>query len=80
MAFQWWSSSQEFLVTDSEVRVRFPALPDFLRSLEGGPLSLLNTIEKLLETKSSISRLGNRDYGRRGSAMLTARHPSIRKS
>jgi hypothetical protein len=26
-----WS---EFLVTDSEVRVRFPALPDFLRSSE----------------------------------------------
>jgi hypothetical protein len=25
----WWS---EFLVTDPEVRVRFPALPDFLRS------------------------------------------------
>jgi hypothetical protein len=25
----WWS---EFLATDPEVRVRFPALPDFLRS------------------------------------------------
>jgi hypothetical protein len=26
----------EFLATDSEVRVRFPALPDFLRSSESG--------------------------------------------
>jgi hypothetical protein len=29
-----WSSSQEFLATDPEVRVRFPALPDLLRSSE----------------------------------------------
>jgi hypothetical protein len=27
-----WSSGQEFLATDPEARVRFPALPDFLRS------------------------------------------------
>jgi hypothetical protein len=27
-----WSSGQEFLATDPEVRVRFPALPDFLRN------------------------------------------------
>jgi hypothetical protein len=29
----WWS---EFLATDPEVRVRFPALPDFLRSSGSG--------------------------------------------
>jgi hypothetical protein len=48
--------------------------------LERGPLSLLNTIEELLERKSSGSGLENGDYGHRGSAALTKRHPSIRKS
>jgi hypothetical protein len=32
----WWS---QFLATDSEVRVLFPALPDFLRSSESGTAS-----------------------------------------
>jgi hypothetical protein len=27
-----WSSGKEFLATNAEVQVRFPALPDFLRS------------------------------------------------
>jgi hypothetical protein len=51
-----WS---EFLATDAEARVRFPALPDFLRSnrLERGPLSLVSTIEELLGRKSSVSGL-----------------------
>jgi hypothetical protein len=43
-----WS---EFLATDPEVRVRFRALSDFLRSsggLEQGPLNLVNEIEELL--------------------------------
>jgi hypothetical protein len=31
-----WSSGPEFLVTDPEVRVRFPALPDFLTSSGSG--------------------------------------------
>jgi hypothetical protein len=31
-----WSSGQEFLATDPEVRIRFPALPDFLRSSGSG--------------------------------------------
>jgi hypothetical protein len=31
-----WSSSQEFLATDPEVRVRFLALPDLLASSESG--------------------------------------------
>jgi hypothetical protein len=48
--------------------------------LERGPLSLVNTIEEVLERKSSGSGLDIRDYGRRGSAALTTRHPSIRKS
>jgi hypothetical protein len=44
----WWS---EFLAADPEVRVRFPVLPDFLRSLEQGPLSLVSITEELLGRK-----------------------------
>jgi hypothetical protein len=47
--------------------------------LERGPLSLVSTTEELLERKSNSFGLENRDYGRRGSAALTKRHPSIRK-
>jgi hypothetical protein len=47
--------------------------------LERGPLSLVSTNEELLERKDSGSGLENRDYGRRGSAALIMRHPSIRK-
>jgi hypothetical protein len=47
--------------------------------LERGPLSLASTIEELLERKSSGFGLEKRDYGHRGSAALTTRHPSIRK-
>jgi hypothetical protein len=62
------------------VRVRFPALPDFLRSSGSGTgSSLVGTIEELLGRKSSDSGLENRDYGRKGSAELTTLHPSIRK-
>jgi hypothetical protein len=50
-----WS---EFLDTDPEARVRFPALPDFLKKkrkkvvgLERGPLSLVGTTEELLDRK-----------------------------
>jgi hypothetical protein len=56
-----WS---EFLATDPEARVRFQALPDFLRKkkkrkerkktvvgLEQGPLSLVSTTEELLDRK-----------------------------
>jgi hypothetical protein len=42
--------------------------------LERGPLSLVSTIEELLERKSSGSGLENRDYGRKGSAALTMWH------
>jgi hypothetical protein len=44
-------------------------------NLERGPLSLVSTTENLLERKSSVSGLGNRDNGRKGSAELTTRHP-----
>jgi hypothetical protein len=47
--------------------------------LEWDPLSLVNITEELLERKNSGSDLENRDYGRRGPAALTTRHPSIRK-
>jgi hypothetical protein len=51
------------LAIDSEARVRFPALPDFLEKkknkkkgkqvvgLERGPLSLVSTTEELLDRK-----------------------------
>jgi hypothetical protein len=42
--------------------------------LERSPLSLMSTIEELLERKCSESGLENRDYDRRGSAALTTRH------
>jgi hypothetical protein len=59
-----WS---EFLATDLEVRVRFPALPDFLRSSVSatGPLTLVSTTEELLGRKSGGSGLEIREYGRR---------------
>jgi hypothetical protein len=42
----------EFLATDPEARVRFPALPKKkVVSLELGPPSLVNTTEELLERK-----------------------------
>jgi hypothetical protein len=43
--------------------------------MERDPLSLLSTIEELLERKSSGSGLENRDYGRKGSTALTKRQP-----
>jgi hypothetical protein len=45
----------------SRGRVRFPALPV---GLEWGPLSLVNTVEKLLGRESSGSGLEIREYGR----------------
>jgi hypothetical protein len=45
-----WS---EFLATDPEARVQFPALPEKkkLVDLERGPLSLVSTTEELLDRK-----------------------------
>jgi hypothetical protein len=59
------------LATDPEVRVRFPTLPDFLRSSGSGTWStqpLVNTTEELLGRKSSGSGLEIREYGRRDSS------------
>jgi hypothetical protein len=53
-----------FLATDPVARVRFPALPDFMRS-SGTGLSLVSIIEELLESKNSGSGLERREYGRR---------------
>jgi hypothetical protein len=51
----YWS---EFLTTDPEARVRFPALQEKkVVGLERGPLSLVNTTEELLQRKSSGSGL-----------------------
>jgi hypothetical protein len=43
--------------------------------LERGPLSLVSTIEELLEIEGSGTGLENRDYSSRRSAALTSRHP-----
>jgi hypothetical protein len=48
--------------------------------LERGPLSLVSTIQELLERNSSGTGLENRDYGRRGFAALTTRDPLSAKS
>jgi hypothetical protein len=42
-------------------------------------LSLVSTVEELLERKSSGPGLESRAYGRRGTDELTTRHRSIRK-
>jgi hypothetical protein len=47
--------------------------------LERGPLRLVSTVEVLLGRKRSCSSIENRDYGRKVSAALTTRHPSIHK-
>jgi hypothetical protein len=47
--------------------------------LERCPLSLVSTTEELLERKSKDSGLEHWDYGRRGSAALTTRHPLAAK-
>jgi hypothetical protein len=45
-----------FLATDPEARVRFPALPEKkAMGLERGPLSLVSTIEELLDRKVASS-------------------------
>jgi hypothetical protein len=57
----------EFLATDPEFRVLFPALPDFLISSRSGtgPLSLVRTTEELLGRNNSGFGLENREYGHR---------------
>jgi hypothetical protein len=48
--------------------------------LERGPLSLVSTIEELLERKSSGSGLENRDYRRRDVTLTTWHHLSAKGS
>jgi hypothetical protein len=50
-----------------KLRVRFLALPDFLRSNGSGTGSTqpLSTIEELLKRKNGGSSLENREYGRK---------------
>jgi hypothetical protein len=59
----YWS---EFLSTDPEIQVRFPALRHLLRSSGSrtGPLSLVSKIEELLGKNCSGSGLEIREYGR----------------
>jgi hypothetical protein len=60
-----WSGWSEFLATDPEVRDRYRRYQIFWEvvGLERSLLSLVSTIEELLETKSSCSGLENRDHG-----------------
>jgi hypothetical protein len=63
-----WPSGQSFRLHIQRSQVRFPALPDFMRSVVGlkrCPLSLVSTIEELLGRNSSCSGLESREYGRR---------------
>jgi hypothetical protein len=47
---------------------------------ERGPLSLVSTIEELLKRKGSGTGLENREYGRKGSVVLTTWHPLSAKA
>jgi hypothetical protein len=48
----WSSGLVEFLATDPEARVRFPAVPKKkVEGLERGSLSLVSTTEELLDRK-----------------------------
>jgi hypothetical protein len=68
------------LATDSEARVRFPALPEKqVVGLERGPLSLLSTIEEQLDRKvaAPVKKIDNTAVGMRQADHITL---SIRKS
>jgi hypothetical protein len=69
-----WSSGQSFWLQIHKSRVRFKALPDFLRNNWSGPFSLVSTNE-LLRRKSSGSGLEIREYGSGGSVELPTQHP-----
>jgi hypothetical protein len=59
-----WSSGQEFLATDPEVRVRYPALLDFLKSSRSGTRST-QPREYNWGATWKKNGLENRNYGRR---------------
>jgi hypothetical protein len=60
-----WSSGQSSWLQIQRSGVDFQRYHSFPKSLERGPLSLVSTIEELLDRKSSGSGLEIRDYGRR---------------
>jgi hypothetical protein len=64
-----WSSGQSSWLYIQRSRVLFPSLTYFLSSGSGmgGPLSLMSTIDELLERNSSGCGLESREYGRRHS-------------
>jgi hypothetical protein len=73
----WWS---QFLATDPEARVRFPALPEKkVVGLKRGQLSLVSSTEELLDRKvaAPVSKTENMAVGIRHADHVA---PSIRKS
>jgi hypothetical protein len=74
-----WSSGQEFLATDPEAWVRFPALPGKKNvvGLERGPLSLGSTTEELLERKvaAPVYRTENTAVGIRHADQVVPLYP-----
>jgi hypothetical protein len=62
-----WSSGQSFWLQFQRFRVRFPELPDFVKSggSETGSTQLLRTNVDLLGRKGSGPSLENREYSRR---------------
>jgi hypothetical protein len=62
-----WSSGQSSWLQIQRSQVQFPALQNFWEvvGLEQGLLSLVSTIEELLEIKSSCTGLEIREYGHR---------------
>jgi hypothetical protein len=77
-----WSSRQSFCLQIQRSGFGFRRYQTFWEVVgqERGPLSLVSTIQELLERECSGSGLENQDYSRRRSAALTTRHHSIRKS
>jgi hypothetical protein len=71
----WSSGQRSWLQSQSGFDFRHYHIFWEVVGLERGPLSLVSTIEELLGRKSSGSGLENREYGRKGSASLTTRHP-----
>jgi hypothetical protein len=69
-----WSSGQEFLATDPEVRLFWGVV-----CLERGPLSLLSTVEELLERKNGASGQGNRECGHRDPSRWPHGTPYLQK-
>jgi hypothetical protein len=68
------------LATDSEARIRFPALPEKkVMGLERGPLSLVSTAEELLDRKvaAPVLKIENMAVGIRHTDHMA---PFIRKA